>query len=69
MNPTERIRLGRTEVEVTRLGFGLAALGGLYQQVGDEQAYAAVERAWDLGLRYFDTAPLYGSGLSERRAG
>jgi D-threo-aldose 1-dehydrogenase len=54
---------------VTRLGLGLAPLGGLYEAVGDEQAYATVERAWDLGIRYFDTAPFYGSGLSERRAG
>ena len=69
VNPVDRVRLGRTGVEVTRLGLGLAPLGGLYRQVGDEQAYATVERAWELGLRYFDTAPLYGGGLSERRAG
>ncbi|MEV4758614.1 aldo/keto reductase [Micromonospora sp. NPDC049559] len=69
MRPTDRTRLGSTGVEVTRLGLGLAPLGGLYQRVGDEQAYATVERAWAEGLRYFDTAPLYGSGLSERRAG
>jgi D-threo-aldose 1-dehydrogenase len=69
MRPTDRVRLGGTGVEVTRLGLGLAPLGGLYREVGDEVAYATVERAWELGLRYFDTAPLYGSGLSERRAG
>src|ERR1700730_16065157 len=69
MNPTERVRLGRTAVEVTRLGVGLAPLAGLFTAVGDEQAYATVERAWELGVRYFDTAPLYGNGLSERRGG
>lgn len=69
MRHTDRTRLGDTGVEVTRLGLGLAPLGGLYRRVGDEQAYATVERAWDEGLRYFDTAPLYGSGLSERRVG
>jgi D-threo-aldose 1-dehydrogenase len=69
VNPQERTRLGGTKVEVTRLGLGLAPLAGLYRAVGREQAYATIERAWELGLRYFDTAPLYGSGLSERRAG
>ncbi|MFJ2030163.1 aldo/keto reductase [Streptosporangium sp. NPDC087985] len=66
---TERVRLGRTDVEVTRLGLGLAPIGGLFTAVGDEAARATVEAAWDLGLRYFDTAPLYGCGLSERRTG
>ncbi|WP_306204347.1 aldo/keto reductase [Actinoplanes sp. RD1] len=69
MNPAERVRLGRTEVTVTRLGLGLAPLGGLYAAVGEEQAAATVERAWELGIRFFDVAPLYGNGLAERRAG
>ncbi|MER5627440.1 aldo/keto reductase [Streptosporangium sp. NPDC002544] len=69
MNPADRVQLGRTDVQVTRLGLGLAPLAGLYREVGDGQAYATVEQAWELGIRYFDTAPLYGSGLSERRAG
>jgi D-threo-aldose 1-dehydrogenase len=54
---------------VTRLGLGLAPIGGLYAPVSEEQALATVERAWELGLRFFDTAPLYGYGLSERRVG
>ena len=69
MNPTERIRIGRTGVQVTRLGLGLAPIGGLYQPVGEEQARATVERAWELGIRFYDVAPYYGNGLSERRAG
>jgi D-threo-aldose 1-dehydrogenase len=69
MNPIERVRIGRTGVHVTRLGLGLAPIGGLYAAVGPGQARATVERAWELGIRYFDTAPLYGNGLSERRAG
>ncbi|GGM08801.1 aldo/keto reductase [Micromonospora yangpuensis] len=69
MQATQRVRLGRTEVEVTRLGVGLAQIGGLYTPVGDSAARVTVDTAWDLGLRYFDTAPLYGCGLSERRAG
>lgn len=69
MRATDQVTLGRTNVVVTRLGLGLAPIGGLFTPVGDEVAHATVEAAWDLGLRYFDTAPLYGCGLSERRAG
>jgi D-threo-aldose 1-dehydrogenase len=69
MNPLDRVRLGGTGVEVTRLGLGLAPIGGMYSPVGDEQSRATVQRAWELGIRYFDVAPLYGNGLAERRAG
>jgi D-threo-aldose 1-dehydrogenase len=56
-------------IELGRLGLGTAPIGGLYEAVEDETAQALVERAWTLGLRYFDTAPLYGAGLAERRLG
>jgi D-threo-aldose 1-dehydrogenase len=69
MNPFDVTRLGSTDVWVTRLGLGMAPIGGLYTKAGDEQARATVAAAWDVGIRYFDTAPLYGNGLSERRAG
>ena len=69
MNPFEQVPLGATDVRVTRLGLGLAPLGGLYQAVGDETAAATVDTAWAHGIRFFDTAPLYGAGRSERRAG
>jgi D-threo-aldose 1-dehydrogenase len=69
MNPFERVPIGDTGVGVTRLGLGCAPLGSLYTAVDARQAYATVERAWELGVRYFDTAPLYGNGLSERRTG
>ncbi|SDT58205.1 aldo/keto reductase [Actinoplanes derwentensis] len=69
MDPFTRVPLGGTDVTVTRLGMGLAPIGGLYAAVGDRTAAAAVDEAWDLGVRFFDTAPLYGAGLSERRAG
>ncbi|HEX2890708.1 MAG TPA: aldo/keto reductase [Vineibacter terrae] len=62
-------RLGRTPIEITRLGLGSAPLGGLFSPVSDGDAAATVARAWDLGIRYFDTAPLYGFGLAERRLG
>ena len=67
--PFERVSLGRTSLGVTRLGFGGAEIGGLYQPVEEAEAVALVRHAWDLGLRYFDTAPLYGYGNSERRLG
>ncbi|GAA2621226.1 aldo/keto reductase [Streptomyces axinellae] len=51
------------------LGFGGSALGNLYRRVSEEDARAAVETAWQAGVRYFDTAPHYGLGLSERRLG
>ena len=64
-----RRRLGRTEVQVTELGLGTAPLGNLYSALSDEEARSALDAAWDAGLRYFDTAPHYGLGLSERRLG
>lgn len=51
------------------LAFGGAPLGNLYSEVGEEQARAAVRRAWEGGIRHFDSAPYYGFGLSERRLG
>jgi D-threo-aldose 1-dehydrogenase len=51
------------------LGLGTAQLGNLYGTVSEEQADAALQSAWDGGIRYFDTAPHYGLGLSERRLG
>jgi D-threo-aldose 1-dehydrogenase len=56
-------------LELGGLGLGTAPLAGLYEPVDDETAYAVVERAWHLGIRYFDTAPYYGSGNAERRLG
>jgi D-threo-aldose 1-dehydrogenase len=51
------------------LGFGAAVIGNLYRATSDEDARAAVDAAWEAGIRYFDTAPHYGLGLSERRLG
>jgi D-threo-aldose 1-dehydrogenase len=69
MDPTSRAMLGGTDIEVTRLGLGLAPIGGLYTPVGDAQAIATIDRAWEHGVRLFDTAPLYGYGHSEARTG
>jgi D-threo-aldose 1-dehydrogenase len=64
-----RRRIGRTELKVTALGFGGAPLGNLFAPVEEADAAAAVAAAWRSGCRYFDTAPFYGYGLSERRMG
>ncbi|MEV5506676.1 aldo/keto reductase [Streptomyces orinoci] len=53
----------------SRLGFGAATIGNLYRAVTEEAAAEALDAAWQLGVRYFDTAPHYGLGLSERRLG
>jgi len=61
--------VGRSEVAVTRLGLGCASIGNLYTAMDDDLAAATVDGAWTAGVRYFDTAPHYGLGLSERRLG
>jgi D-threo-aldose 1-dehydrogenase len=64
-----RVSLGRSGVAVSELSFGAAGIGNLYSVVTDDMARAAVDVAWEQGIRYFDTAPHYGLGLSERRLG
>jgi D-threo-aldose 1-dehydrogenase len=64
-----RRRLGRTAVEVTELGFGGASIGELFVRVSETDAAATLAAAWEAGVRYFDTAPWYGRGLSELRTG
>ena len=54
---------------LSELSLGCAQLGNLYREVDDAEAQATVDAAWKLGVRYFDTAPHYGLGLSERRLG
>ncbi|MDJ0933906.1 MAG: aldo/keto reductase [Kiloniellales bacterium] len=56
-------------LEITTLGFGCAPLGNLYRPIQEEVAQATLDAAYDAGIRYFDTAPLYGLGLSEERVG
>jgi D-threo-aldose 1-dehydrogenase len=62
-------RLGGSDVAVTPLGFGGNVLGNLYGVVDEDEALDTVVAAWETGVRYFDTAPLYGHGLSEHRMG
>ena len=60
-------RLATQCLDISELGFGTAPLGNLYKPISDDEANDALEDAWDAGIRYYDTAPLYGLGLSETR--
>ena len=72
-------RLGRTALEVPRIAFGAAALsfgggtgsvfGGAFKYLSDTECTNTLNAAWDAGIRFFDTAPWYGRGLSEHRVG
>lgn len=64
-----RQAIGRSAVEVGRLGFGGSSIANLYRERSEAEVAATVAAAVEGGLRYFDTAPLYGFGLSERRLG
>jgi D-threo-aldose 1-dehydrogenase len=66
---TMRTRTTRHGLKLTELGLGAAQLGNLYRVTGDDEVSATIDAAWHSGIRYFDTAPHYGVGLSERRLG
>lgn len=68
-NPTARTPIGATGLSLTRFGLGTAPLGNLFQEVPEDDAQATFSAAFDAGIRYVDTAPLYGYGLAESRAG
>ncbi|AZV77054.1 aldo/keto reductase [Parasedimentitalea marina] len=65
----KRNQIGKTAVEVSELSFGCASIGNLYREVSDHDVTALLNCTWDRGIRYFDTAPHYGRGLSEMRLG
>src|SRR5215213_869241 len=69
MEPTELVPFGKTSLATTRLGLGSAPLGGLFNPVPDATAHGVVQHAYDNGLRFYDTAPLYGYGSAEQRMG
>lgn len=58
-----------TDLRLSRLGYGAANLGNFHRELTDEESWAILEAAWEVGIRYFDTAPHYGLGLSEVRLG
>jgi D-threo-aldose 1-dehydrogenase len=69
MDPLKKVQIGKTSLQVTRLGLGGAPLGGLFEDVQGETAVATIRRALELGINFFDTAPLYGHGKSEKWMG
>ena len=69
MNTFQQRRIGRTDLQVSVLGLGGAPLGDLYERIPPDRALATLETAYRRGIRLFDTAPLYGHGLSEHRFG
>ena len=69
MDPRQTRELGRSGVQVTQLGLGGASYGSLFHDVPEADAHAAIHAAWENGIRFFDTAPWYGRGLSELRTG
>jgi len=62
-------KIGNTNLEITELGMGTAPIGGWPIEVSENDALSTLERAWEKGIRYFDTAPLYGTGMAEERLG
>ena len=68
-NVMQKRTIPGTGVQLPVLGFGAAPIGNLYREVPEQEALDAVAAAWAGGIRYFDTAPHYGLGLSERRLG
>lgn len=66
---SEKVKLKRSNLEVSRLSLGTAPLGGLFKSVSDEEGDALFKTALELGINYFDTAPQYGHGVAEIRVG
>lgn len=69
MNPSQRRRLGRVDLDVSAFALGTAPIGNLFKVVSEEESEAMFRTAWDAGVRYYDTAPMYGHGLAELRCG
>lgn len=69
MNPAAKRKFGRVDLEVTAFGFGTAPVGNIFREIDEETSDAMFQRSWDAGVRYYDTAPMYGHGLSELRTG
>ncbi len=69
MDPFELRRISDTDIAVTCLGFGGASMGNMYTVAHDDEALEAIRSAYEGKVRYFDTAPMYGFGKSERLYG
>lgn len=69
MDPRQKRRLGRVDLDVTAFAFGTAPIGNFLRPISEEESDAMLAKAWDAGIRFFDTAPYYGHGLAELRLG
>jgi D-threo-aldose 1-dehydrogenase len=69
VKPDKKNLLGRVDVEVSALGLGTVAISNLFRSVPEAEAEEVINTAWGAGIRFFDTAPLYGHGLGELRLG
>lgn len=69
MKPVSKVKFGRVDLEVTPFAFGTAPIGNIFREIDETTSDAMIQKAWDSGVRYFDTAPMYGHGLAELRSG
>lgn len=69
MKPSDGRKFGRSGLEVTAFAFGTAPIGNFLREIDEPTADAMIQHAWDAGVRFYDTAPMYGHGLSELRTG
>lgn len=69
MHPSLKRKFGRVDLEVTSFGFGTAPVGNIFREIDEPTSDAMYQAAWEAGVRYYDTAPMYGHGLSELRTG
>lgn len=69
MTPDTKNKFGRVDLEVTAFGFGTAPVGNIFREIDEKTSDAMYQAAWDAGVRYYDTAPMYGHGLAELRTG
>ncbi|ABG30213.1 aldo/keto reductase [Roseobacter denitrificans] len=69
MDHATRNKFGRVDLEVTAFGFGTAPVGNIFREIDEATSDGMFQAAWDAGVRYYDTAPMYGHGLAELRTG
>ena len=69
MKPSDKRKFGRVDLEVTPFAFGAAPVGNIFREIDEQTSDAMIQKAWEAGVRFFDTAPMYGHGLSELRVG
>jgi D-threo-aldose 1-dehydrogenase len=69
MEPAAKNKFGRVDLDVTAFGFGTAPIGNIFREIDEATSDGMVQKSWDAGIRYYDTAPMYGHGLSELRTG